>query len=95
MYTTTKRISKQTRQKVYERDEHACILCHDPRTIHLHHVVPKGRGGTDDEQNLVCLCPYCHAIAHGEAVKDYEFPFDADTAADAIEFYLNDIYGNE
>lgn len=93
MYSTTKRISKKTRKAVYERDEYACILCRNQQTIHLHHVIPKGRGGSDEESNLVCLCPYCHAIVHGEAVKDYDFPFDAETAQDAIDYYLIDLYG--
>jgi hypothetical protein len=57
--------------------------------------LPRGRGGSDDEYNLVCLCPYCHAVAHGEAVKAYDFPFDAETAEDAIIHYLKDYYVGE
>jgi len=31
---------------------------------HLHHIVPRSRGGTDDEWNLVELDPYTHAYEH-------------------------------
>ena len=30
-----------------------------------HHVIPRGKGGTDDDDNLVLLCPNDHALAHG------------------------------
>lgn len=32
--------------------------------IHAHHIVPIVNYGTDDDSNIVLLCPNCHAIAH-------------------------------
>lgn len=32
--------------------------------MHLHHINPRSRGGTDDSDNLVSLCPNCHAKHH-------------------------------
>ena len=93
MYSTTKRIPKKTRAKVYARDGRACVLCEDDRAVHLHHVVARGKGGNDSVFNLVCLCPVCHRIAHGEYQLDNQFPFDCSTAYDAIFFYLADLYG--
>lgn len=29
-----------------------------------HHVVPRHAGGSDEESNLVRLCPNCHVMAH-------------------------------
>ena len=95
MYSTTKRISKKVRQEVYKRDNFACILCEDPRTIHLHHNKSKGAGGSDEAYNLVCLCPYCHAIVHGEAIKEFNFPFDRETAEQAVDWYLQQLYPAE
>jgi len=88
MFSTTKRISMKVRRAVYERDGYACILCENGKSIHLHHVVSRGSGGTDEIRNLVCLCPICHAIVHGEWSKDWDFPFDRETAKDAIRYYI-------
>ena len=38
--------------------------CGSDRWLHLHHVVPVARGGTDDPTNLVCLCSEHHALVH-------------------------------
>lgn len=32
--------------------------------IHAHHVIPRSCGGPNIRQNLVLLCPICHALAH-------------------------------
>jgi hypothetical protein len=34
------------------------------RLLHAHHVVPVACGGTDDPDNLIVVCPTCHAVAH-------------------------------
>ena len=31
---------------------------------HIHHIIPRSRGGTDDEWNLVEMDPYTHAYEH-------------------------------
>jgi 5-methylcytosine-specific restriction endonuclease McrA len=30
------------------------------QAVHVHHIVPKRRGGTDDHVNLMSLCEGCH-----------------------------------
>lgn len=32
--------------------------------LHAHHVVPVSCGGPDDHENLILVCPTCHAVAH-------------------------------
>ena len=93
MFSTTKRITTATRRAVYSRDGHACILCQDARAIHLHHFIPRGAGGHDLESNLVCVCPVCHRVLHGEYEYTCDFPFDQATAEDAVYYYLSDYYG--
>jgi 5-methylcytosine-specific restriction endonuclease McrA len=36
--------------------------------LRLHHVIPVSRDGVNRPENLVYLCPNCHAIVH-EAAK--------------------------
>lgn len=35
-----------------------------PSILHAHHVVPISCGGADAVENLIVLCPNCHAVAH-------------------------------
>lgn len=44
-----------------------CVACGDSDPAHLdhHHLVPRVRGGCDDEKNLVTLCCECHGKLHG------------------------------
>ena len=83
-----KRIPNEVRKAVYRRDDYRCVLCGDNRAIHVHHVRHRSQGGQSILANLVCLCPACHAIAHGETVLKNQFPFDQATVKDAIAWYL-------
>ena len=60
------RIDNQTRKAVYRRDHYRCALCDSPRYIQIHHVIPKGSGGSvTSMHNLITLCQHCHAAVHG------------------------------
>jgi len=47
-----------------ERDGFACQNCGDVLRLIVHHIKPKGRGGTDEIINLITLCKGCHFKAH-------------------------------
>jgi len=53
------------------RDKYSCQYCHATKgqnsktRLHVHHIVPKEHGGTDQLDNLVTLCSQCHYEAHG------------------------------
>jgi hypothetical protein len=83
-----KKIPNATRRAVYERDEHTCAICRDGRVIHVHHIKFRGQGGSNLLENLICLCPTCHAVAHGEFEFINDFPFDQGTIDDAINYYI-------
>lgn len=36
------------------------------RAYLTHHVVPRGRGGTNDDSNLLGLCRPCHDLIHAQ-----------------------------
>lgn len=37
-----------------------CFFCHSYKNLHLHHIIPKTLGGTDDYDNLLTVCESCH-----------------------------------
>lgn len=39
----------------------ACGKCGCSYRIEWHHMVPVDMGGTEDEENMVCLCKKCHS----------------------------------
>jgi GTPase involved in cell partitioning and DNA repair len=42
-----------------------CKICKkDVEHLEKHHIVPKSRGGSDDESNLIMVCNECHGLAH-------------------------------
>ncbi len=43
-----------------------CVADHRPKVIelHEHHILPRYLGGSDDEDNVVWICPNTHAATH-------------------------------
>lgn len=39
-----------------------CELCGSERELQAHHIIPVTCGGTDDKENLLCVCKRCHAL---------------------------------
>lgn len=65
-------ISLKTRRYVHDRAGHACQLCgwqpehpHSLRGIVIHHIIFVKDGGSNDADNLICLCDACHKQVHG------------------------------
>lgn len=38
-----------------------CFFCGEDGALDRHHIIPKRYGGPDTDDNLVTLCPTCHA----------------------------------
>lgn len=84
-------ISNETRRKIYRRDGYRCALCDDPRSLQIHHIIPRGRGGTNLPANLITLCWRCHAIAHGTTFPELPDANPAYMELACIE-YISDYY---
>lgn len=52
------------RKKVFKRDHYQCRVCGDTDALTVHHITPRGEGGTDDLDNLITLCDACHQRVH-------------------------------
>ena len=54
-----------------ERDNYSCSICGSTEWIEVHHLKYRSKGGTDNLDNLICLCDICHAKQHeGENVHN-------------------------
>ena len=55
----------KAKRKCKELAYNECELCCARDTkLDVHHVIPVEEGGTDDQDNLVCLCRHCHQTIH-------------------------------
>lgn len=82
-------IPNEVRKAIYQRDGYACV-CGDNRSLNIHHVLPRGNGGGNSPCNLITLCRYCHAAAHGTCLSEFYIPPE-DVEQACVE-YLQDMY---
>ncbi len=55
----------ELRRQALERDGYRCGNCGmNTATLHVHHIVPLSRGGTNSLGNLWTLCEDCHKLIH-------------------------------
>lgn len=61
-------ISGKTRLDVFERDDYRCQMCgrtvEDGIKLHIDHIVPFSKGGSNDMDNLQVLCHECNLAKH-------------------------------
>ena len=78
--------SQECNQKYYSREQHRkkydsilkigkCQVCSYHEFIdilEIHHIIERCNQGTDDENNLILLCPNCHRKAHKQHITPDE-----------------------
>jgi hypothetical protein len=59
-------IPPSVRAAVLARDRHRCATpgCRSARFLEVHHVMPRGQGGSNRAENLITLCSRCHGFVH-------------------------------
>lgn len=55
---------ERLRHEVLKRDGWKCQVCGGSINLHVHHLLFRGRQGSDADSNLVTLCAECHANLH-------------------------------
>lgn len=58
-------IADKIRRRVAETFRHQCAYCRMPRRliyapVEVEHIMPKAKGGTDEEENLCLSCSLCN-----------------------------------
>ena len=80
-------ISKKVRQRVWERDQMACIYSHRrvPVECANSHFIKRSQLGLGIEQNIVTACPECH--------YKYDFGVNCKEMINYTQNYLSSFYG--
>lgn len=81
------RVLAVNRELVYERDVHCQARDrldghHCVGSLHVHHILPRARGGTHDLSNLVLLCDGAHRWVHAHSTEAALFGLIELTEAD-------------
>jgi hypothetical protein len=60
--TSSSQSWESTRRMIIDRDNHECVLCGHKLdySFHVHHVIYRAHGGSNEPKNLVLLCGQCH-----------------------------------
>lgn len=59
------------KRKVFKRDNNKCVICGYSKHLNCHHILAVNDGGSDKLENLVTLCPNCHAEADAGEIKKH------------------------
>lgn len=63
--TSIKDLSKRTVSKILNRANKGCSICGwNESTCDIHHIIERKNGGTNDNNNLIIVCPNCHRVIH-------------------------------
>lgn len=63
-------VTKETYDKVIERDDYKCRLCGATQNLQLHHIYGRGKKLTNDINSCIMLCRHCHLeIVHKNQKK--------------------------
>lgn len=62
LYGEVKKHKAWIRSQAIKKYGQKCEFCDYDLTIDIHHIKPKHKGGLNEIDNLMILCPNCHAI---------------------------------
>ncbi|MBN2636838.1 MAG: HNH endonuclease [Prolixibacteraceae bacterium] len=57
---SNRRISTQTKNAVWRRDEGKCIQCGSRERLEFDHIIPISKGGSNTSRNIQLLCEKCN-----------------------------------
>lgn len=65
----------ERRKSLIEAKGNACNNCRSTLHLHVHHIKPLSKGGSNELSNLVMLCEKCHSAEHGG--RDFSGEFNS------------------
>jgi len=92
-----RKISKELRVQVLIRDKYKCRMCgrsKDEVTLHVDHIIPASKGGTDEMSNLAALCSDCNIGKSDYVFSDYtDMSLIPENIEEYFKFYHDDKIG--
>lgn len=86
-------ISKRLRFEIFKRDRFTCQYCGRTApevTLHVDHVTPRARGGSDDPSNLRTSCSDCNIAKSDVLVYDRALPMTPEQKEEMDEQWAAD-----
>ena len=77
-------ILKSVKDKVWERDNHRCIICGSSQAMPNAHYISRAKGGLGIKENIVTLCQKCH--------HEFDNTFKRKELGKYIRVYLDILY---
>jgi len=62
LYGEIKKHKAWVRLQAINKYGNKCELCRYELTVDIHHIKPKSQGGAHEIDNLMVVCPNCHAL---------------------------------
>ena len=64
-------VAEEVRQRIREQADNRCGYCLNPQhlvlgTLEIEHLIPRSRGGSDEEDNLWLACRLCNSFKAGQ-----------------------------
>lgn len=63
-------VPEARRQEIFARDGRKCRRCGSTEHLSLDHIIPRSRGGSEDDDNLQTLCMTCNASKNNRLASD-------------------------
>lgn len=59
-------VTPAQKRRIKEEAGFKCAIpnCGTTSPLDIHHIIYQENGGTDDDENLICLCKNCHGRVH-------------------------------
>jgi len=64
-------VSDERRTRIYSKTNGWCFYCTTTPAVHLDHMHPKSRGGSDRDDNLIGACAPCNIRKNDRTVEEY------------------------
>jgi 5-methylcytosine-specific restriction endonuclease McrA len=64
-------MAKDDHDEILKLFNYRCALNPAHSNPVIHHIIPRGVGGTDDLENLIPLCYRCHGKIHIEGTRKW------------------------
>jgi 5-methylcytosine-specific restriction endonuclease McrA len=64
-FESSEKIPDKLKEEILERDNQECVFCGRNDELVIHHIIPVGKNGATEKDNLATLCEDCHLESHG------------------------------